>query len=221
MLHLDTLPFLIELSANNHKVWFEANKQRYTIIKDALIGFVAQWQSQMLAFDEAIASAEPKKSVFRIYRDTRFSNNKLPYKNNMGAYLSPKLNVKEAWSPGYYLHIDAENCFVAGGVYEPQSPELLKIRNYISLHAAELREIISHPDFVRLFGGLEGEKLKTAPKGFPKDHPDIDLLQYKSIIASRKIPVEVLFSDEGLAAVTEISRAIFPLNQFLRAALGV
>ena len=125
---------------------------------------------------------DPRKSVYRIYRDTRFSRNKQPYKTHAAAVFPP-LGLERHSGAGFYFHFSPEELLVGGGVYAPGSSELLRIREQIAANPDELRAILADGPFARAFSGLEGERLKRTPRGFPRDHPAADLLVYKQFLS--------------------------------------
>ncbi|MCB0738432.1 MAG: DUF2461 domain-containing protein, partial [Bacteroidetes bacterium] len=177
-----TLEFLSSLNSNNNKEWFAENKSIYELAKQDFVCFIEKLIASIAQFDALVGDVEAKKAIFRIYRDTRFSNDKTPYKTNMGAHIVA-YSKKPHDRAGYYLHIEPNNCFLAGGAYLPPAPWIKAIRQEIEYNADEYRSIVNAKDFKKYFGEVEGEKLKTAPKDYPKDHPEIELLKHKSFLA--------------------------------------
>ena len=219
MLNPDLFTFLKELKQNNHKEWFDENRQRYTFLREHFIHYVSLMVHELSEMDPALGSPDPRKTVFRINRDVRFSKDKSPYKTNMGAYIAP--GGKNSFMPGYYFHIEPDASMIAGGMYMPPPDMLKKVRKEIFENADEFREIIEDADFIHTFGQLEGEMLKTAPQGFPKDHPDIGLLRYKSYTVFKEVPEKLLSGPDSLNHVMGIFRVMKPLNDFLRHAAGL
>ena len=131
---------------------------------------------------------------FRIFRDVRFSKDKRPYKTNFGAFIAK--GGRKSMNPGYYFHIEPSGSFVGGGVYMPPAEPLQAIRNYISENGAEFLEIINDNKFKKVYPEMYDDKLKTAPKGFPKDHEFIDLLRYKSFVFSKELDNSEISSDK-------------------------
>lgn len=183
-----TFEFLRELEANNNREWFTANKKRYQAAFDEFKRFGEGVRDGMSHHDNI-----ETLNVFRIYRDVRFSKDKSPYKTHLGAYLS---RATRRLRGGYYFHVEPGGSFAGGGFWEPESADLKRIREEIAADDKPLRKIIADPQFVKTFGALEGERLKTAPQGFAKDHPAIDLLQMKQFLVSRK------FSDKEVTAAS-------------------
>ena len=178
--------FLRELKKNNNREWFKANKTKYLTAKkeaenfmQVLIGQIAQWEPET-------AYLTPAQTLFRIYRDTRFSKDKRPYKEAFCGFIAP--GGRKSPLAGYYIHLEPGNTFAGGGVWHPPSPLLRKIREYIFRHPEAFKNIIENEDFKKYFGEIYGEKLKTFPRGFPKDFPYMDLLKYKSYALVHPLP---------------------------------
>ena len=174
--------------------------------------------NQISKFDPLIEKVDAKKAVFRIYRDTRFSKDKTPYKINIGAHLNAFAN-KLHDRAGYYIHIEPGNCFLAGGAYLPPGSWIKAIRKEIDYDAASLRKIIASASFKKYFGAIEGEQLKTSPRDYPKDHPEIDLLKYKSFLAVHKLKdAQVLAADFDQHCV-KVFKSLKPFTDYLNRAL--
>lgn len=189
----NNLTFLEKLNANNNRDWFQENKAEYEKNHQEIIGFADHLLSKLNQHD-AIETVSGKKSLFRIYRDVRFSKDKSPYKTHWSGGFTRATKLRRG---GYYFHIQpGGNSMVGGGFWGPNKEDLQRIREEIATDASELRAIISDPIFVETFGTLDGEQLKRAPKGFDPEHRDIDLLRYKQFIFSRNFTdQEVLASD--------------------------
>jgi uncharacterized protein (TIGR02453 family) len=169
-------------------------------------------------FDPAVSGLDPKSCVFRIYRDVRFSKDKSPYKTNLGAYISP--GGRKSMQPGYYIHIQPGQCFVAGGKHMPDAGELLRIRTSIAGDARAFEKIVEKRSFVDNFGELHGERLSRPPKGFSDDSPAIEYLKLKSYTVVKDYrKSKVITSTEFSKAVVKDFKAMFPLVEYLRAAL--
>lgn len=219
MLLSSTIQFLNDLSANNNREWFATNKVAYEIARADFLAFAAQLIARIGEFDEPIARLQAKDCVFRINRDVRFSKDKSPYKNNMGIWLTG--NGKKSNDAGYYLHLEPTgDTFLAGGLYMPQSADLKKVRQEIDYHGKELRDIITHPDFVQYFGTMSGNKLKKAPKDYSPEHPDIELLKHTDFLAYQSLPIALFSSSKCLDQIAASFRAMKPLNDFLTRAIG-
>ncbi len=214
-----TLKFLKDLQANNDRVWFADNKSRYETAKEEFVEFVRSVQIGVGKFDTAILHLEPEKTVFRIYRDVRFSKNKTPYKTALSARLIPKTNEKGRGA-GYYIHVQPGNIVLAGGAYGPTKEWLQAIREEIDYDAEPLRKLIAEKSFKKYFENLKGVKLKTSPKGYDKAHPDIDLLRHKSLVAYHKLSDKAATKPGFNEYCVKVFKAVKPLDDFLNTAMS-
>lgn len=189
----DTLDFLKQLSNNNNKAWFDENRTRYEKVKKELRkSFDAVFEN--LKTHDDIEGMQ----IFRINRDIRFSADKTPYKNHMSVHFKRK---KPELRGGYYLHIEPGNkSFIAGGFWAPSKEDMLRIRQEFELDAAPMRKIMSDAAFQKVFDTVRGEALSTAPKGFDKSHPNIDLIRMKNWY------FETYFTDDEVLAANFITR---------------
>ena len=210
--------FLEKLKANNNREWFQANKRLYDDAKGEFEQLIAMLIPVVRGIDSGVDVVSPKECLFRIFRDVRFSKDKSPYKTNFGAFIA-KGGRKSPYA-GYYLHIEPGASFVGGGAYMPESQYLKAIRTEIFENAEEYKTIITSDDFRKYFGGMFGEKLKTAPKGFPKDFADIDLLKNKHYAVTHRVEDGFWFSDTLVEKVTEIFSVLYVLNRFLNNAIS-
>jgi uncharacterized protein (TIGR02453 family) len=210
-----TLSFLSDLKFHNERDWFHANRKRYDAARLNFETFVQAVIYEVTLFEPILKGLEAKSCIFRINRDIRFSNDKSVYKTNFGAFIVRGGRKNGDKFPGYYFHVEPGGSFVAGGAYIPPAPWLASIRERIDEEGDKLVKIINQNDFVRFFGGIEGDKVKTTPKGYSKDHPYIELLKYKSILADMAIPDKVLTSEGCFELVVSAFRAMKPLNDFL------
>ena len=209
-----TLQFLRNLEKNNNREWFNENKTLYQEAQQDVISFVEKLMEEMADFDEEMGKLEAKKSVFRIYRDTRFSKDKTPYKTNFGAGLGMGKGNKIS---GYYLHIEPGKSFLAGGVYKPEPSVLKTIRQEISAFGDEFKAILEQDEFRNYFRGLSVEdKLKKVPQGFEKDDKMAEYLKLKHFIVTHPVSDEQLLSENAVKEFTEIFKAMKPLNDFLQ-----
>lgn len=210
-----TLTFLNTLARNNNREWFNENKNKniYLDAKEDVDLFIENLIQEVSEFDEDILKIDPKKAVFRIYRDVRFSKNKTPYKKHFGASLGMKKGKKTS---GYYLHIEPGQSFLAGGVYQPEPSDLKMIRNEIAASGQELLEILENENFRNNFRGLSIEnKLQRVPAGFEKDHPMAEYLKLKSFIVTHPVSDEQLLDKNAAKNFATIFKSIKPLNDFL------
>ncbi len=218
MLKKSTIEFLRELEDNNNKGWFEKNKKGYELAQNDVEHLVAQMLKKMVLFDEGLVGLNAADCMFRIYKDSRFSKDKTPYKTNMGAIIAP--GGKKSGLAGYYLHIQPDGeSFVAGGIWMPEKEPLYKIRQVIADNAAEFKKILNQRQFKIAFGLLEDHQGKTIPKEFSKGHPEADLLKYKSFIVSHAFDDKEIMSPDFADRVSEICKTLFPLNKFINDAI--
>jgi len=178
MITKPVLDFLRELTVNNNREWFAENKKTYQANDVLAKSFFNEVQEGLRKIDSI-----EKMQVFRIYRDIRFSKDKTPYKNYFSAWFT---RTKPALRGSYYLHIEPGNSFVEGGFWEPNSEDLLRIRKEFEMDDSEIRAIAADSVFKKYFGELQGEGVKTSPKGFDKGHPAIDLIKKKQLLLIRK-----------------------------------
>lgn len=218
MLSSSTLQFLRDLKINNNREWFLDHKKTYNEAKEDFIGFLASLISEIQKFDSSIADLTPKQCMFRINRDIRFSKDKSPYKTNFGAGISA--GGKKSMQAGYYVHIEPDNHFAGGGMWHPSSPNLQKIRQEIDYHTNEFIDILKKPKFTNLFGNLQGEQLKTSPKGYDKDNPAIEYLRFKDFVAMRKLDDTQITSSNLITEIADTLLTLKPLNDFLNRAIS-
>ena len=220
MITKDALQFIDDLAANNNTDWMHANKKRYENFKKDYHSIIASVLETMKPLDKTLDPLEVKNCTFRINRDIRFSKDKSPYKTNMGMWFSQNKFSKN--SPGYYIHYEKGNSFVAGGVWCPEPEELKKIRKEIAFFHEDLEKIVSDKTFKKEFGTLtrdENNMLKKAPKDFEPDHPAIEFLKLKSFTASEKIDDKLFLDKNFNKIVAQKLMALKPLNDFLSRAL--
>jgi uncharacterized protein (TIGR02453 family) len=162
-------------------------------------------------------SVDTRKSMFRIYRDTRFSNDKTPYKTHVAAVFHPRGHWEA--SAGYYVHIEPKLIYVGGGIYMPNGDQLKAIRAAIAQKEKEFRGIVEEKSFVKKYGGLEGEKLQRAPLGYPPDHPMIEWLKHKSFYTGVEWKVAECRNEKFVGKVMGVYKDLLPLIRFLNRAL--
>jgi uncharacterized protein (TIGR02453 family) len=213
------LTFLKAIAKNNNREWFEKNKPKYLESKKQFEDFLEVLHKELLVFDDSLASLNPRKQGFRIYRDVRFSKDKRPYKTNMGAGFSAHGKMEQ--EPGYYIHIEPGKSFVAGGIYMPDGERLAKIRQEIDYNASEFLKILKDKKFKKLFPSLDDfDRLKTAPKGYPKDHQHIELLKNKSYVVSYRFTDKDITNKDFVKKVATACKTLKPLNDFLMKAIA-
>ena len=210
----ETLQFLRQLKRNNNREWFLAHKDMYEEkVKAPMVELV-------LALGNAVQNlapemiVDPKRAIYRIYRDIRFSADKRPYKTHVSAIFIPH-GIPKHSGACLYFHIEPEEVVVAGGVYMPDSASLRAIRQHIAAHWEELRAILNQKKFKQLFGGLEGERLVRPPVGFPADHPAVDLLRYKQFYVAVTEPPSLSEGKKLFPRLLTLFAAMLPLVRFL------
>lgn len=214
-----TLGFLKDLRKHNDREWFQDNKSRYESAKKDFEQFIDALILGISQYDPSIAHHTAKSCVFRIYRDVRFSKDKSPYKTHFGAHITSAAKRSEIHTrAGYYIHIEPGASMLAGGAYLPESEWLKSIRHEIAFNGDAFREILNNKEFRKYFGAMEGEKLKTSPRDYPADHPEIELLKHKSFLASHMCADDVVTSDQFLQHATGVFRALYPFDRFLNRA---
>jgi uncharacterized protein (TIGR02453 family) len=207
MLQNSIFQFLNQLKENNNREWFAENKKAFQVEEKLAKTFFTAVYTDL----EKIDSLD-KMQVFRIYRDVRFSKNKLPYKNHFSVGFN---RAKPLLRGGMYLHLENNASFVGGGFWEPNAADLFRMRKEIEMDASELRTIIAEESFKKYFKTLEGEELKTAPKGFDKTHPDIDLIRKKQFLLTRSFTNKEVLSANFQSEVIATFKAMRPFFNYM------
>jgi uncharacterized protein (TIGR02453 family) len=208
-----TLDFLRDLRDNNSRTWFQANRTRYEAARAAFEDVVAELIQRFDVVDD-IAGVTPEQTMYRINRDVRFSPDKSPYKIAMGALLA-KEGRKSTGRSYYFQVMPDDQSLAAGGMYMISAGDLEKMRQAIADDDRPLRKVLEAKSFKRYFGTLHGEQLKTAPKGYPKDHHAIDLLRYKQYLADYTLTDDQVLADGLIDHLLEVYQALRPLNDYL------
>lgn len=202
---LDTsYQFLLEIKSNNNREWFGKNKDRFLAAQEEVKTFVSDLIALMKTHDHI---DEGLTKIYRIYKDVRFSKDKTPYKTNWSA------NIKRATTQlrgGYYLQIEPGNTFLAGGFFGPNAADLLHIRKHLLQDARPLRQVMDDASFSKYFGGLQGGRVKSAPKGFSKDAENIDLIRYKSFYFHHYFTDQELLDSNFVEKVSEGFKQLRP-----------
>ncbi len=194
--------FLKQLEKNNNRDWFEEHKSEFKTHEKAVKSFFEAVKDNLNHHDDI-----EKMKMFRIYRDVRFSKDKTPYKSHFAGSFS---RLGAHLRGGYYMHLKPGESFLATGFWAPNKEDLFRIRKELEMDASEFRQVIGNPDFKAVWGELKGETVKTAPKGFDKEHPDIDLIKYKQFIFVRNFADQEVLSPQFLGEVDRSYRAIRP-----------
>jgi uncharacterized protein (TIGR02453 family) len=210
----ETLSFLRALKRNNRREWFTPRKEQFERdVRAPMVAVVEQLARDFRKFAPEL-EASPKTSIFRIYRDTRFSGDKSPYKTQVAAAFRVKA-LPKGQSAGLYVEVTPGWVWMGGGYYAPETPQLVKIREHISRTFPEIRRITQAAAFKRLFGAIDGEQLARVPRGFDKDDPSADYLRYRSFLVGRELPPESAIRPAFYPTLVETFKAAMPLVRFL------
>jgi len=213
----DVFNFLSELRLNNNKEWFDENRHRYEESRKKVLSLTDKVINEIKSFDPEIGDIAAKDCVFRIFRDVRFSNDKTPYKINMGSFIAK--GGRKSVGAGYYFHIEPGGSFVGGGAYCPPADVLKAIRTEIFDHPEEFKKLIHSNSFSEIYTEMYDDQLKTPPKGFPKDFPDIGLLKYKSYAFTSRISDSELLEGDFAGKIGSAFKELAPVNRFLNIAI--
>ena len=202
-----TLQFLRDISVNNNREWFSANKEAYDVA-------LANMKEFVTAVGNALGETDHLESskLFRIYRDVRFSKDKSPYKNNFGSGFR---RATKRLRGGYYLHLEPGASFAGGGFWAPNAADLKRIRDEFAADPESIQKIMAEPAFIDYFGTIQGDELKTAPKGFDKEDPAIDLIRKKSFVVRRPFTDEEVLSPDFLNEVKRTFEAMRPYFDYM------
>jgi len=214
-----TLEFLKGLKYNNNREWFLNNQSAYKDAKNNFESFVQDVINGITLFDPIMKGLEVKSCVYRINRDIRFSNDKSPYKRSMAASIGP--GGKKSTRLTYYLHIEPPDAsMIAGGLHTPDSSQIIKFREAVDRNAKPFKEVINNKVFKQTFGDIQGEKLKTAPKGYDRDHPEIELLRLKEVVAIEHLTDAQVLSPKFGDHVIETFTVMKPFLDYLNSVIG-
>jgi uncharacterized protein (TIGR02453 family) len=206
-----TLDFLSALRQNNNREWFNEHKARYRTEHQHMIDF-AETLRDRLSHHDKLEPMTGKQILFRIYRDIRFSKDKRPYKTHFAGHLK---RATKWLRGGYYFHISPGESMVGGGFWGPEKEDLLRIRQELAADAGPLRRIIADPEFRETFGELQGDTVKTAPKGFSRDHPNIDLIRHKQYVVRHDFTDAVVTSPGFMDQLVESFRRMRPFFDYM------
>ena len=209
--------FLRDLSANNSKDWMDANRKRYHEAKAIWLEEIDLILRRLVTHDPTFEQIRPKETLMRITNNRRFQPDKPLYRDHFSC--SPGTDLTQA---GFYIHISPNGSFIGGGVYRPPADVLQKIREGIDYDGQRLKEIISSAPFIDMFSGLDEDEhqLKTAPRGFPKDHPHIDLLRRKSFTSIVPLTEEQVLAEEFPALAERAYVSLRPMCEYLNRAVN-
>ena len=202
-----TLDFLKDLWENNERKWFNLHRDRYKTARENFVSFFTEVSYEISLIDPYLIDTKSETHVFRINRDTRFSRNKTPYKKHLSAFLSPGGKKNDDRAAGYYVHIEPGNNFIGWGCYRPSSEFLEKIRQKISENPQSFKSILNNAKFKKIYTHInDDQKLKTAPRWYPRDHPEIDLLRHKNFTST------IFFTDKEVLSKDFQSKVIQTLT---------
>jgi uncharacterized protein (TIGR02453 family) len=211
-----TLSFLRALKRNNNRDWFAANRQRYEAdVRAPMLQVIQRLAGDLPQFAPDLTAS--RDSIYRIHRDTRFSDDKRPLKTHVAASFFSRRLPRRAGA-GLYFHIDPNtdrDVWIGGGTYAPEPHELVRIREHIAAHHRRFRAIVESPAFTRGAGALEGAQLTRVPRGYAREHPAADFLRFKQLYAGRGFDVSIATSPRFYPQLIAVFRAVAPLVRFL------
>ena len=207
----EVFAFLKKLKANNNRDWFQKNKEDYEISREQIALFADQVLDLMRKHDH-IETESGKESLYRIYRDIRFSKDKTPYQTCWHGYFR---RATKKLRGGYYFHIAPGNTYLSGGFWGPNKEDLARIREDIDYNHKAWRKMLSNKKIVSTFGQLRGEQLKTAPNGYPKDHPAVDLLRYKQFFLRHDFTDKEVLSPDFAKTMNEVFKNLRPFFDYM------
>jgi uncharacterized protein (TIGR02453 family) len=203
-----SLQFLMELRDNNNREWFAENKDRYLTVKEDFKNFADSLTLEMEQHDEI-----EKTKIYRIYRDVRFSKDKSPYKQHLSGFMVRATKWKRG---GLYFHFQpGGESMISGGFWNPNTADLARIRQEIAVDDSSLRDIVNAKDFKKHFDKLDGNRLKTAPRGYAKDHPSVEFLRHKQFLISEKFTDEEVTSKGFLKKAVTTFRTMRPFLDYM------
>jgi uncharacterized protein (TIGR02453 family) len=219
MISKATLSFLRDIRKNNDREWFEKNKNRYLSAKNNITEIAEELIRSLCTIDKKFIGLTSKECIFRIYRDVRFSKDKRPYKYNLSADFT--IGGRKSANAGYYLHIEPGKSFLAGGIWMPPGDILKKVRQEIDYNGKQFHKILDQKDFKKYFGRMDEEnKLKTTPKGYDKDHPDIEILKLTSFLVWHDYKDSEITNKKFVKEVTKGMKLMKPFLDFLNVAIS-
>ena len=215
----NVLDFIKVLTKNNNRDWFNANKNLYQDSLEIFRGFAGEMLEGISKFDPSVGNLEPKDTIFRIYKDVRFSKDKLPYKTHFGCWMAK--GGRKSSDAGYYFHLEPTKSFLAAGVWMPPSEQLKLIRQEILYNPDPFLKLINTPVMDKRYerGGKE-DMLKKGPAGFPKDFVHMDELKYKHYIWSRSYTDAEILKAGFSSSVVEDYKGLFPVVDYLNHAMS-
>lgn len=214
------IEFMKRLKRNNNRPWFEKHKPDYeSFVKTPMQSLIVALRPHFERFAPEF-DINPKRSIFRIYRDVRFSKDKTPYKTHVAAHFVLRGKPKGVEGSGYYLHIEPGELFLGGGLYMPDGDQLKKIRRAIADKPEQFLSIVQHQRFKKIFGKLDGAKLQRVPKGYEPDHAMAEWLKYKQFFVGVEWPASKCLKEKFVPEIVSVFEAATPLVRFLNEAVS-
>lgn len=210
----EALAFLRTLKRHNDREWFKPRKERYELLlRRPMAALIERLAIDLRGFAPDLV-ASPKASLYRIYRDTRFSEDKSPYKTHIAAVF-PRRGLPKHQGAGLYFEVAPDGVWVGGGMYAPDTSQLQAVREHLATNVQRLRSIVESPAFRRAVGSLEGERLQRVPRGFARDHEAAEYLRHRQFLAGRELPPSFATSPRFYSGVLRIFHRVAPLVRFL------
>lgn len=213
MINESTLIFLKDLKENNHREWFAENRNRYDESRTNFVEFCDELLSDLKVLQSSLLNTSIKDCIFRINRDIRFSKDKSPYKNHFSAAFGP--NGRNSGKIDFYFQMESDRAFIGGGIWQPSPQNLARFRQEIDYNPEVLKSIIYDKTFLEYFGEPHGEKLKTTPKNYPADHPDIELLKFKEIFYTKEFTAREILNKDFRAQVVKACTYLKPYLDYV------
>lgn len=207
----ESLAYLKTLSKNNNRDWFNKHKEKYLEAQNNIIAFAGALLFEMNKHDQ-IENQSGKKTLYRIYKDVRFSKDKTPYNTHWSGSLKRATNKLRG---GYYFNIKPGNSFLAGGFWGPDARDMKRIRQDIAANYENWKKLLANKTLIKTFGNMTGEKLSSAPRGYAKDHPAIDLLRYKQFLLKHEFTDQEVCSPDFLFKVNNTFKKMRPFLNFM------
>ena len=210
----EAVRFLRALKRNNKREWFQPRKEQYERdVRAPMQAVVEQLAIDMRSFAPEVV-VDPKKAIFRIYRDTRFSHDKTPYKTHIAASFTWR-GLPRWEGAGLYFQLSHEDVWIGGGLYDPPTPLLQKVREHIVDNHRRMRSIVESASFKRTIGRLDGQKLQRVPRGFDPEHPAAEYLRHRQFLAGRELPPSIASTPKFYPTLIETFKVIVPIVRFL------
>jgi uncharacterized protein (TIGR02453 family) len=213
MVQESTVQFLSKLGKNNNKVWFDKNRDAYAAAKEDFEVFITEMLGKAAKLDPAFREQKAKDCIYRIFRDVRFGKDKTPYKSHFGAFFSR--GGRKYPGAGFYIHLEPGKTFVGGGLWMPEAPLLKGVRQEIDYNFPEFKKIVGNVKFKKLFSQVNGEVLKTNPKGYDTDNPAIEYLKMKSYTVGTPVADKDILAKDFVAKCADIFTVMNPFVNLL------